>query len=227
MRTATAFLPLPSYLVNPPPAEDELKALVVAASEGDERSWHELWRRLEPRLAAILRRGHTLGRLSRSDDTVHDVLLAVMAKLRDDDFRRLRVYLDARRATPSLDFMRWVIVVAKRVAIDRLRADPEYLDLRGSGERIGKWVETCALPEDWNLAAARLPMTNRVAVQQILRHAGATLTAEQRRAVEMWSEEASSEDIARALGLESPEEAERLVRAGVGRLRRHFREGAE
>jgi DNA-directed RNA polymerase specialized sigma24 family protein len=204
--------------------DDELEALVAAASGGDEGSWHELWRRLEPRLSRVLRRPRILGPLSRSDDPVHDVLLAVMAKLRDDDFRRLRGYLEARRATPTLTFMRWVIVVAKRAAIDRLRADPEYLDLRTGGERGGAWVETGELRADWNLPAARLPMTNRVAARQILRFAGAALTAPQRRAVEMWSEEASTEDIARDLGLASPDEAERLVRAAVQRLRRHFRQ---
>ncbi len=200
---------------------------MVAASAGDEGAWHELWRRMQPRLAAVLRRANILGRLGQSEDSVNDVLLAVMAKLRDDGFRRLHVYLDARRATPTLTFMRWVIVVTKRAAIDRLRADPEYLDLRKSGGRGGKWVETRELVSDGNLAAARLPMTNRVAARQILHHAGATLPPDQRRAVEMWSEEASSEEIARALGLKSAEDADRLVRAGVGRLRRHFREDLE
>jgi len=227
MLTATAAPRLPCYRVTLDPDGDEIETLVLAASEGDELSWHELWRRLEPRLASVLRRRNVLGPLSRSDDPVRDVLLAVMAKLRDDGFRRLRGYLDARRATPTLTFIPWVIVVTKRAAIDRMRADPEYVEARGSGERAGRWVETRTLSADWNLAAARLPMTNRVAARQILRHAGAALPDDQRRAVEMWSEEATSEDIARALGLESAEEADRLVRAGVRRLRRHFREDSE
>jgi DNA-directed RNA polymerase specialized sigma24 family protein len=206
-----------------PPDETELERLVVAAGGGDEAAWHELWRRLEPRLAAVLRSSSVLGPLGRRDDPVHDVLVAVMAKLHDDGFRRLRGYTDARRADPELTFMRWVIVMAKRAAIDRLRADPDYVDARHAGQRSGALVEVQELSDRMALAGARVPMTNRVAAKQILRTASGVLTGSQLRAVEMWTEEISHEDIARALGLASARDADKMIRAGVERLRRHFR----
>jgi hypothetical protein len=64
-----------------------------------------------------------------------------------------------------------------------------------------------------------------VTARQILRYASGVCSDPQRRALEMWSEQASCEDIARELALPGPDDAERLVRAAVERLRRHFREG--
>ena len=66
-------------------------------------------------------------------------------------------------------------------------------------------------------------MTNRVTVRQVLRYANGALTDPQKRALVMWSEHSSLEDIAAALELDGPPAAERLVRAAVERLRRHFR----
>jgi hypothetical protein len=42
----------------------------------------------------------------------------------------------------------------------------------------------------------------------------------------LWTQSASYEDIARELELVGADFAERLVRAALERLRRHFREGA-
>jgi len=217
-----------TFVAEPSADDDEIERLVLAASSGDANAWHELWRRLSPRLTAVLRKPHVLGALHKREDPVQDVVVAVMAKLRDEEFRRLRVYLEARRGDPELTFMRWVIVVAKRVAIDRVRADPDYVDQRRSAAAAetgsgGAFIETRELPDEALLAGTRLPITNRVTARQILRYAEGVLSGPQRRAVEMWAEQASSEDIARELGLEDGAEADRLVRAGVERLRRKFR----
>src|SRR5262249_54737735 len=156
-----------------------------------------------------------------------DVIVAIMARLREGDFHRLHLYLEARRADPELTFMRWLTVVAKRVAIDCLRADPEYVDRRRSkdaSEPPGVWIETEALPSDQDLSGGRPPMTNRVTARQILRYAAGVLSDAQHRALELWAGQASLEDIAGALSLDGAPAAERLVRAAVERLRRHYRE---
>ena len=70
-------------------------------------------------------------------------------------------------------------------------------------------------------------MTNRVTARQILKYAAGALTDEQRRAIELWSENARADEIAHAMGLASAGEAERLVRAALERLRRYFRKDAE
>ena len=209
---------------SPDQADPEIERLVLDASQGEEQAWHELWRLLEPRLVRVVRKSRVLGPLSKVDDAVQDILVAVMAKLRDDGFRRLRGYLDARRADPTMTFLPWVIVVARHATVDRLRADPNYLDLRGSADGpTGAWVDTGGSLQDARVPTTRPPFTNRATARHILRAAGEVLSAPQRRAVELWTEDTPSEEIARELGLESARAADLLVRAGVERLRRRFR----
>jgi len=203
-----------------------LEGLVLCAATGDEVAWRDLWSRLEPRLTALLRR-RTFIVVSRSDDDCRDVVVAIMSRLREDGFRRLGSYVAMRVADPDLTFMRWLTVVAKRVAIDCLRGHPDYVDHRRSAEGEeppGLWIETEELPTDGSLSGGRPPMTNRVAAQQILRYAAGVLSDPQRQALELWTEQASCDDIARVLKLDGPEDAERLIHAAVERLRRHFRE---
>ncbi len=44
------------------------------------------------------------------------------------------------------------------------------------------------------------------------------------QALELWIQSVGYGEIARAMGLDTPKDAERLVRAGLERLRRHFRD---
>jgi len=191
---------------------DELDALVVAAAERDERAWQALWAAIEPSLAHIVAQPRFLGRGARRDDDRRDILVAVMARLRADDFLRLRSYLDAKRANPRLAFLTWLRVVAKRVGVDYLRAHPEYV--RGDA----RWIELHTLPPASELGE-RPPITNRATARELLE---ADLPSDQRRALELWSRGETFEDIARALGAS---DGEKLVRAAIERLRRKFREG--
>ncbi len=212
------------------PEDAELERLVARAAAGDEEAWRALWSTLEPRLAGLLRKPTFLPHLTRREDAIRDIVVAIMGRLRQNDFHRLHLYLAARDADPALVFMRWLMVVAKRVAIDSLRAHPDYVDRRRAAgsedEPPGAWIETEELPADGSTHGARPPMTNRVTARQILRYAQGVLPDAQRRALELWAEHGSAEEIARALGLASAGEAERVVRAAVEWLRRHFREDA-
>jgi len=208
-------------------SEAELERLVASAAGGEDPAWHAFWRQLEPALTALVRRPSFMAHMSRNEDDRRDVVVAVMARLRADGYHRLQLYLAARRADPELTFMRWLAVVAKRVAIDCLRAHPDYVDRRRSHaaeDSPGVWIKTEVLPGDASLSGGRPPMTNRVTARQILRFAAGALTEPQRRALEMWAEQASYDDIALALLLDGPDDADRLIRSAVERLRRHFRE---
>jgi DNA-directed RNA polymerase specialized sigma24 family protein len=207
--------------------DSELEGLVAAAAFGDAQAWEELWTQLEPRLLGLVRKTHMLAHRGPAPDAARDVVVAIMARLRDRDFHRLRLYLETRRKDPELTFMRWLAVLARRVTIDCLRADPDYVDRRRSrngAESPGVWIETEELPSDATLSGGRPPMTNRVTARQILRYADGVLSDPQKRALEMWAEQASLGDIAGALALDGPAAAERQVRSAVERLRRHFRE---
>jgi len=191
---------------------DDLDALVVAAAASDERAWQALWSAIEPPLARIVAQPRFLGRIARRADDCRDIVVAVMARLRADDFHRLRSYLDAKRDNPRLGFFTWLRVVAKRVGVDYLRAHPEYV--RGDT----RWIDLETLPPPSQLVGERPPMTNRAAAQEVMR---ADLPDDQRRALELWSRGESFAEIARALGVDN---AEKIVRAAIERLRRRFRE---
>jgi DNA-directed RNA polymerase specialized sigma24 family protein len=204
--------------------ETNVLALVERACEGDEEAWQAAWRWIDPRISALIAQPRFLARLSRQEDDRRGVAVAVMEKLRESECRRLKMFLEARGAHPGLSFMAWLSVVTKRVGIDYLRAHPEYLDLRGQGgSATGAWVEVQALPSEWRLGGTRPPVTASGTAREILEYARRELPARQRQAVELWSQGASSAEIARALGLSEPAAAERMLRAALERLRRKFR----
>lgn len=208
--------------------EDELESLVSAAADNDESAWQGLWAAIEPPLSRIVAQPRFLGRLGQREDDRRNIVVAVMARLRADNFGRLRMYLDARRANPRLRFLSWLRVVAKRVGIDYLRAHPDYVRRHDQGaSQPGAWVDAGTLPPASQLLGERPPVTNKGTAHQLLQYAAGAIPDDQRRALELWTQSESFDDIARALGLRSASEAERMVRAAIERLRRRFRDVSE
>jgi DNA-directed RNA polymerase specialized sigma24 family protein len=201
----------------------DVEALVSKTLDGDEDAWQRLWQAVEPTLRATVRRPNFLGRLAESEDDCRNIMVDVMGRLCADNFARLRQYTEARRLSPALHFTQWLIVVAKRVAIDYMRGHETYIDRRHekNASRPGAWREFAALPTDSQLRGDRPAFTNRGTAHELLDFADADLPAEQRAALEAWLGGASFEDIA-AGG--DAKEAERRVRAALRRIRRQFRE---
>ena len=203
----------------------ELERLVVDVAGGDEQAWGKLWAGVEPTLSRIIAQPRFLGRLGQGEDDRRNIVVLVMDRLRRDRFHRLRLYLDARRANPRLRFVAWLRVVAKRVGIDYLRAHPEYLRRHDDNpSEPGRWVEPATLPPASRVGGERPPVTNRGTAREMLRFAAGSIPADQHRALLLWTESETFADIALALGLPSPTDAERLVRAAIERLRRHYRD---
>ena len=203
-----------------------LEPLVERAAAGDELAWADLWEAIEPRLLPLIGTPRFLGPLSRGQDDARNVMVEVMARLLADDFRRLRMYCDKRASRPDMRFMPWLLVVAKRVAIDYIRAHDQYIDrrhARGPDSAPGKWVSNTTLPAESRLGGARPPMTRRGAALELASEAGRLLSEPQRAALSQWIQSESFAAIAHALELESSADAERLVRAGLQRLRRQVR----
>jgi DNA-directed RNA polymerase specialized sigma24 family protein len=205
-------------------AEDQLEQLVAAAATEDEHAWQALWTEIEPQLSRIVAQPRFLGRLGQREDDRHNIVVAVMGRLRANRLDRLRLYLAAKHDNPRLRFMSWLRVVAKRVGIDYLRAHPEYVRrTREDASTPGRWIEPATLPPASQLAGERPPVTDHNTVRELLEIAR-TFPAAQRRALELWASSESFAAIAHALGMATPAEAERTVRSAIERLRRHHRE---
>jgi DNA-directed RNA polymerase specialized sigma24 family protein len=204
--------------------EEELETLVVAAAAKDEAAWQRLWAVIEPPLSRIIAQPRFLGRLGQREDDRRNIVVAVMARLRADSFARLQLYLDARRSNPRLRFLSWLRVVAKRVGIDYLRSHPDYVRRHDeNASRPGMWIDAGTLPPASQIFGERPPVTNRGTARELLQFAAGAIPDDQRRALELWAQSESFDDIAKALGFASATEAERIVRAAIERLRRRFR----
>lgn len=203
---------------------DELDSWVATAAAGDERAWQQLWGAIEPDLARVIAQPRFLGRLGQREEDRRNIIVAVMARLRADGFRRLHLYLEAKRGNPQLRFISWLRVVAKRVGIDYLRGHQDYVRRHDKDASApGRWIEPGTLPPASELVGERPPVTNRGTARALLQYAEGAIPDDQRRALELWARSESFADISRTLGLAGPGDAERMVRAAVERLRRRFR----
>ena len=198
---------------------DDLEVLVAAAARGDEAAWQRLWAAIEPHLVRQVARPSFLARLGQREDDRRNIVVEVMARLRAEGFRRLAGYVEARTRNPQLRFLTWLRVVTKRVGIDYLRGHPDYLPQRGAGA----WVDAEPLPRS-SAFGVRPPITDRGTADELACFTGA-LPDLQRRALALWTQGESAAAIATALGLASAADGERLVRAGLERLRRRVRGG--
>ncbi len=212
----------------PMTSDDEIERLVVQVASADDTAWHALWAAIEAPLSRVIAQPRFLGRLGQREDDRRNIVVAVMARLRADSFGRLRQYLDAKAQNPRLRFMSWLRVVAKRVGIDYMRAHPDYVRRHdANASKPGAWVDAGTLPPASQIAGDRPQMTNRGTAHELLAYAAGVIPDDQRRALELWAQSESFEDIADALGLPSARDAERTVRAVLERLRRKFREDRE
>lgn len=201
----------------------DLEPLVVRAATGDEDAWQAMWHTVEPMLARFIARPGFLARLGAQPDDRRNLIVLIMARLREDQFRRLGMYVASRQANPQLTFATWLRVVAKRVGIDYLRGHPDYVARRsGDGDVAGDWIAPEPMPPSSQLGT-RPPWTDLGTARELARHAD-ELPTQQQEALAQWLGGADHAAIARALELPDALAAERLVRAALERLRRRVRE---
>lgn len=209
-----------------------MEELLPAVIAGDETAWGRLWLALEPLIRAIARNRHFTSRLSTSEDDRDNIVDAVMARLRADDFRRLRDFVASQEKSPGRSFESWVVSVATRTAIDYMRSHPEYHrpshaeagEVRSSGSR---WVGFEPVPDSSSAPAAAIRDVTQIATaQRMLEECSRILPEQQREALVLWLVDEDHEEIARKLGLADKPAAEKLVRAAVARLRARYGSGS-
>jgi DNA-directed RNA polymerase specialized sigma24 family protein len=202
----------------------ELETLAQAAAHGDGAAWHALWSEIEPIIWGITGKWQITGPMCKSDDDRREIVVLVMERLRADGLRRLRAVTESGALSQSGAFRAWVTTVATRVAIDYVRSRPEHLDPRnrGSGRR---WVEVLVGDES-TLRAESTDPVRMASAEQMLDRAKELLTRDQMVALWYWLDGGDHEVIAHRMRLPSSRHADRLLRAGLKRLRDRFRDGA-
>lgn len=82
--------------------------LVQRAAAGDAKAWDALWDELEPWLSGVV--AHR-----------RNIVIEVIARMRANNFERLKLFLAARTTSPELDLREFLRVTAKRASIDTAR----------------------------------------------------------------------------------------------------------
>ena len=206
-----------------------LAAHVPRVVGGDAPAWKELVVRLEPLLIQLLQRSRTLGPLRQSIDDCRAVMISVLERLSKDDFRGLRLFQPWADVNPGKDFGDWIRIVTVNIARDHMSSR------LGDAARSGgpddeaplnkRMLNTLAsmLPADDDYRLAFRPaMTDLQMARELLEYAARSLESTQLRALRRWMDGASHDELAREMGLASPRDADKLVRAALARLRRHF-----
>lgn len=178
-----------------------LAADVPQVIEGDLAAWDEFVFQAEPQLLLLLRRSRTLGPLRHNVDACRAVMLSVLERISNDNFRGLRMWVQWANAHPGKDFGDWIRLLTMNVARDHMI---QMLD--------------AMLPADDD---DRLSMTMSMS-RELREYAALWLESTQLRALHRWIDGASLDQIARELRLASSLDADKLVRAALARLRRHF-----
>lgn len=203
-------------------ASGDMEDLIRRVVAGDGAAWQELWTAIQPTIWALTGKWQICSRLSERDDERHNIELRIIERLRDEDFRRLRIYLESVDREQSGSFKTWLRVVAKNTAIDYMRGHAEF---KRTTERDneGRWVELEGMTGHNPLPSGN-PSTDRMAeATRMLTLAREILSEEQRSAVFVWLTSSDYRYVAEQLSLKTPKDAERLVRAALERIRRRIR----
>ncbi len=201
---------------------DLCEELAQQAASGDAQACQKLIEILWPHWLDLVRTSRHMGSLGKSDDHVYNVATALVAKFGDRQGRALKSYPSWRDANAGKDFGDWVRIVTANAVRAYLR---EQLGARGSlsdapslKRMLNEYMMAPALEEP----GVRPPMTRDQTVRELVEFAKTKLPTNQVRALALWLEGSSFEDIEHQLKLPAGQ-GNRLLRAAVAVLRRHFK----
>jgi hypothetical protein len=207
-----------------------LAAYVPQVVAGDGSAWQELVTKLEPLLIQFLRRNRTLGPMRHNVDDRRAVMVKVLERLKKEDYRGLRLFQLWAEANPEKDFGDWIRIVTVNMARDYVSSRLGFAQRAGDQESPNKrMLHTLAsllVGVDQRLAF-RPSMTNVHLARELLEYAARALDPLQLRALRRWMDGASFDELAAELRLAAPQDAHKLVRAALARLRRHFGDQAD
>ncbi len=188
-----------------------------SAHAGDELVFAHLW----PTWLDLVRGSRFLGPMRGSDDHVEDIRATLARKVK----KTLGSYPAWRSRNPDktlADWNRIAVANAVRRHVKARIGDPMDA-LVENDPSLKEILNEFTLSPVLDRLATRPSMTLAQTAAELLGFARARLPAADCRALELWLEGASFDEIAAELGLASGREAEKAQRAAVAVLRREFR----
>lgn len=194
---------------------------VDRACEGDVPSWTRFVEIVYPGLWLIAGRWTREYRLVLREDEQANVVLAIIERLHDDNFRRLGGLREAIHLRNEGGWP-WLATMAARTAVIYGRGHPENVGTRAEPRLIG--LEPLPLGVEETLPDS--VRGERIAEgREIMARAAVVLSHPQLRAVRLWSVGWDFGEIADEVRLASAHDADLLVRSAINLLRRHLRGG--
>ena len=116
--------------------ERRLENLIARALEADGDAWAELCEHVDHSLAKVLSHPRFLGHIGQRENDRRNIILEVVARLHEDRFQRLKLYLALREQNQQLRFKTWVRILARRVGMEYLRGPPPSAEPPGPGAEL-------------------------------------------------------------------------------------------
>jgi DNA-directed RNA polymerase specialized sigma24 family protein len=218
--------------------EDAWERLAELAEQAvrDEAAWAAWWEGTAPHIEQWAASPSFVGRLAVDDDHRREIVIQAWEKLQERQCAKLRAFFERPATEPGSNGRRlkvWLRRVVKNIAIDYMRTLPEFVRKRPrlvvddgpprSMVSHDYWRSIVSITS--NVAAFADPSEGRAEAQRMLEYLENEISPRRRRAVELADAGMSSREIARALGLRTAVEADRIV--GRARERLKFRAALE
>jgi DNA-directed RNA polymerase specialized sigma24 family protein len=197
------------------------EALAARASRGERAAWHALIEHLWPALQNVVSTHRSMGAFAGSEDHVRDVVTRVLHKLGKDGARGLANFAPWHDRYPDRTFADWIRIVTVNAIRDHVR---EQLGDAAAFEdpSVKRLLNEFSTSPQLDQLKTRPPITDAQTARELLEFATTRLPPLQLRALVLWIEGASFDDIDAELGLGGADAATRVVRAAVAVLRREF-----
>ena len=196
--------------------------LIERVLRGDQTAWLTLFSSFGPLVERIARTNRAMGSYRTSPDDIRNVMAKVFERLRRHDFRALRTFPAWLENNPGKSFVDWLTIVTVNVLRNYISSKLGVPTDDGASAKqlVNTFADELKLDSDGPLV--RPQITTKQTARQILEYARDHLPEDQLAALGAWIEGASSHEIAAELQLADARAADRLLRAGLARLRRHF-----
>lgn len=212
-------------MVNPSGVDVSLcEALAGRVMQGDTAAQSALIEHLWPWWLQLVRANRSMAALARSEDHVREVAARLAEKFGKKGGHALRLYPLWHEKHVECDFGDWMRIVVTNAIRDYVREQMGSTKLQQGEISPKRLLNELTRSAALETAGFRPPFTLEQAARQVVEFARSHLPPEQLRAVELWLEGASDDELDQALGT-APGGGREQMRAGVAVLRRKFAAG--